>query len=98
MAMAQPDVALRLENLTKHFGQVVAVDHVDLEIRRGEFVTLLGPSGSGKSTTLHMIAGFESPTDGEVHLEGRPISRVPPHRRDIGIVFQNYALFPHLNI
>jgi putative spermidine/putrescine transport system ATP-binding protein len=98
MSMAQDEVALYLKGLTKRFGLVTAVDQVDLEIRRGEFLTLLGPSGSGKSTTLHLIAGFESPTEGEVYLEGRPISRVPPHRRGIGIVFQNYALFPHLNV
>ena len=71
---------------------------LDLDIRRGEFLTLLGPSGSGKTTTLMMLAGFESPTAGEILLDGRPITRTPPHKRNFGMVFQNYALFPHLTV
>jgi len=74
------------------------VDDLHLDVRRGEFLTLLGPSGSGKTTTLMMLAGFETPTAGEILFEGRPLSRVPPHRRNIGMVFQNYALFPHMTI
>jgi len=74
------------------------VDDLNLEIRRGEFLTLLGPSGSGKTTTLMLLAGFETPTAGEILLDGKPLSRVPPHQRDIGMVFQNYALFPHMTI
>jgi putative spermidine/putrescine transport system ATP-binding protein len=79
-------------------GASLVVRQLDLEIRRGEFLTLLGPSGSGKTTTLMMLAGFESPTAGEILLNGQPITRTPPHRRNFGMVFQNYALFPHLTV
>jgi putative spermidine/putrescine transport system ATP-binding protein len=88
--------ALVLRGLRKSFGSAVAVDGVDLEVRRGEFLTLLGPSGSGKTTTLRMIAGFMSPSGGSIEIEGRTMTRVPPYRRDVGMVFQNYALFPHM--
>jgi len=74
------------------------VDALDLDIERGEFLTLLGPSGSGKTTTLMLLAGFETPTAGEILLEGKPLSRVPPYQRNIGMVFQNYALFPHMTV
>ncbi|CAD5372211.1 Spermidine/putrescine import ATP-binding protein PotA [Rubrivivax sp. A210] len=79
-------------------GQHLVVRQLDLEIQRGEFLTLLGPSGSGKTTTLMMLAGFESPTAGEILLDGHPITRTPPHKRNFGMVFQNYALFPHLTV
>jgi putative spermidine/putrescine transport system ATP-binding protein len=79
-------------------GIQLVVRQLDLDIRRGEFLTLLGPSGSGKTTTLMMLAGFESPTAGEIVLDGRPITRTPPHKRNFGMVFQNYALFPHLTV
>ena len=79
-------------------GLHLVVRQLDLDIRRGEFLTLLGPSGSGKTTTLMMLAGFESPTAGEILLDGKPITRTPPHRRNFGMVFQNYALFPHLTV
>jgi putative spermidine/putrescine transport system ATP-binding protein len=79
-------------------GLHLVVQHLDLDIRRGEFLTLLGPSGSGKTTTLMMLAGFESPTAGDIVLDGRPITRTPPHKRHFGMVFQNYALFPHLSV
>ena len=79
-------------------GLTRVVDHLDLDIRRGEFLTLLGPSGSGKTTTLMMLAGFETPTEGEILLEGKPLSKLPPYRRSIGMVFQNYALFPHMTV
>ncbi len=79
-------------------GRHLVVRQLDLDIQRGEFLTLLGPSGSGKTTTLMMLAGFESPTAGEVLLDGRPITRTPPHKRQFGMVFQNYALFPHLTV
>jgi putative spermidine/putrescine transport system ATP-binding protein len=79
-------------------GVSLVVRQLDLEIRRGEFLTLLGPSGSGKTTTLMMLAGFESPTAGEILLDGQPITRTPPHKRNFGMVFQNYALFPHLRV
>ena len=77
-------------------GRSNAVDAVDLDIARGEFVTLLGPSGSGKTTTLMMIAGFEQPTAGSIHLDGQDLTGTPPYRRNIGVVFQSYALFPHM--
>ena len=79
-------------------GMQLVVRQLDLDIRRGEFLTLLGPSGSGKTTTLMMLAGFESPTAGEILLDGKPITRTPPHKRNFGMVFQNYALFPHLTV
>ncbi len=88
--------ALVLRGLTKQFGDVPAVDGVDLEVRRGEFVTLLGPSGSGKTTTLRMIAGFTHQSGGTIEIEGAEMSGVPPYRRDVGMIFQNYALFPHM--
>ncbi|ACZ32001.1 ABC transporter related protein [Xylanimonas cellulosilytica DSM 15894] len=90
---------LNLRGLTKQFaGGVVAVDDVDLEIAPGEFVTLLGPSGCGKTTTLRMIAGFESPTSGAVDLDGVPMISVPPSKRPMAMVFQSYALFPHMSV
>lgn len=79
-------------------GTHLVVRQLDLDIQRGEFLTLLGPSGSGKTTTLMMLAGFESPTAGEIQLDGKPITRTPPHKRDFGMVFQNYALFPHMTV
>ena len=91
-----PDV--RLSGLTKRYGDVVAVDGVDLEIARGEFFTLLGPSGSGKTTTLRMIAGFEIPDAGTVELGGRDVRKLPPYDREVNTVFQDYALFPHMNV
>ena len=91
-------VAVRLRGLTKHFGDVVAVDAVDLDIYDGEFLTLLGPSGSGKTTVLRMIAGFELPTSGHIELSGKDVTRVPPFDRDVNTVFQDYALFPHMTV
>jgi putative spermidine/putrescine transport system ATP-binding protein len=88
--------ALILRGLRKQFGDAVAVDGVDLTVGRGEFVTLLGPSGSGKTTTLRMIAGFTLQDEGTIEIGGDDMSRVQPHRRDVGMVFQNYALFPHM--
>ena len=89
---------LRFAGVTKTYGPITAVDDVTLDVREGEFLTLLGPSGSGKSTMLMMVAGFEVPTRGEIYLDGAPLSGVPAHRRRLGIVFQNYALFPHLSV
>jgi putative spermidine/putrescine transport system ATP-binding protein len=88
--------ALVLRGLQKSFGDVPAVDGVDLEVRQGEFITLLGPSGSGKTTTLRMIAGFTGQSAGTIEIDGVDMSHVPPHRRDVGMIFQNYALFPHM--
>jgi spermidine/putrescine transport system ATP-binding protein len=93
---AHPDVEL-LE-VTKRFGEVVAVDQMTLRIPRSSFTSLLGPSGCGKTTTLRMIAGFEQPTEGEILLAGRPIAGVPPYQRNVNTVFQHYALFPHMDV
>ncbi len=90
--------AVRFERVTKRFGEVLAVDGVDLEIHRGEFFSMLGPSGSGKTTCLRMIAGFEPPTDGRVYLGDRDVTLVPPYARDVNTVFQDYALFPHMTV
>ena len=89
---------IRLEELTKAFGEVVAVDGIDLNMPPGEFFTMLGPSGCGKTTTLRMIAGFERPTSGRIMLDGSDVAQVPPHRRNVNTVFQSYALFPHLDV
>ncbi len=91
-------LAVRVHGLRKSYGPVVALDGVDLDIRRGEFFTLLGPSGSGKTTLLRLIAGFERPEGGTIELGGRDISKVPPYARDINTVFQDYALFPHMSV
>jgi len=95
-AGAAPDV--RLVEVTKRYGDVIAVDRVDLEIARGEFFTLLGPSGSGKTTTLRVIAGFERPDRGRVELAGRDVTADPPYEREVNTVFQDYALFPHMTV
>jgi spermidine/putrescine ABC transporter ATP-binding subunit len=85
-------------SVSKHFGAVHAVDNVDLEIQRGEFFSLLGPSGCGKSTLLRMLAGLESPGEGEIYIDGQAMSAIPAHRRPVNMVFQNYAIFPHLDV
>ena len=92
------DVAVRLEGVEKRYGDVVAVAGIDLEVRDGEFFSMLGPSGSGKTTTLRMIAGFETPTAGRILLHGEDVSRRPPFERDVNTVFQDYALFPHMTV
>lgn len=89
---------LRLANINKTFGTTQVVRELNLSVREGEFVSLLGPSGCGKTTTLQMIAGFEEPTQGQIHLAGKDITRMPPNERQIGVVFQNYALFPHMSV
>src|SRR5207237_5338108 len=95
-AAAAPDV--RLAGIRKTYGDVVAVDGVDLAIAPGEFFTLLGPSGSGKTTTLRLIAGFERPDEGRIELHGRDVTGVAPYERDVNTVFQDYALFPHMTV
>ncbi len=92
------DVAVRLQRVSKRFGSVVAVDGVDLEVRDGEFLTMLGPSGSGKTTMLRMIAGFERPTSGRIVLHDEDVTDWPPFDRDVNTVFQDYALFPHMTV
>jgi putative spermidine/putrescine transport system ATP-binding protein len=92
------DVAVRLDGTRKTYGELVAVDRVDLDIQEDEFFTLLGPSGSGKTTCLRMIAGFERPDEGRVELAGRDVTDLPPYERDVNTVFQDYALFPHMSV
>jgi putative spermidine/putrescine transport system ATP-binding protein len=96
--LAESPADIRVRGLTKRFGDVLAVDGVDLDIAPGEFFTLLGPSGSGKTTTLRMIAGFELPDEGTVELAGEDVSRLPPYDRPVNTVFQDYALFPHMTV
>jgi putative spermidine/putrescine transport system ATP-binding protein len=98
MASAQSTFVEFLDVQKSYDGDSLVVKKLRLAVRRGEFLTMLGPSGSGKTTCLMMLAGFEAPTSGEIMLDGVPITRVPPYRRDIGMVFQNYALFPHLSV
>ena len=91
-------VAVQLEGVSRHFGDVRAVDNVDLAIRDGEFFSMLGPSGSGKTTCLRLIAGFEQPDRGRILIHGQDTNGVPPYERDVNTVFQDYALFPHMNV
>lgn len=90
--------AVELENIVKRFGNVVAVDHVSVKVRENEFFSLLGPSGCGKTTTLRIIAGLEEPDEGTVRLHGADVTDIPTHKRNIGMVFQHLALFPHMNV
>jgi len=93
------DVIVRFTNVQKSYdGETLVIRNLNLDIVRGEFLTLLGPSGSGKTTSLMMLAGFETPSHGVITLDGKPLNRVPPEKRDIGMVFQNYALFPHMTV
>ena len=94
--MSQQQADVQLESVTKAYGDVVAVDDLALEVAHGEFFTMLGPSGSGKTTTLRLIAGFESPDEGRVLLNGADVTRQPPYASDVNTVFQDYALFPHM--
>ncbi|MFH7322338.1 ABC transporter ATP-binding protein [Aeromicrobium sp. JJY06] len=87
-----------LRGLTKLYGDAAAVDHIDLNVEPGEFVSLLGPSGSGKTTTLNLIAGFDEVTEGEILVDGKPMMRTPAHKRGVGVVFQHYSLFPHMTV
>ena len=89
---------IRLEGITKKFGEHLIIPTLDLTINDGEFVTLLGPSGCGKTTLLRMIAGLETPTTGKVILDGKDITKLPPYKRNVNMVFQNYALFPHMTV
>jgi spermidine/putrescine transport system ATP-binding protein len=93
-----PAAAVSLSQVVKRFGDVTAVDHIDLDVQDGEFFSFLGPSGCGKTTTLRMIGGFEEPTSGLIQLQGVDVTWLPPYRRNVNTVFQNYALFPHLTI
>ena len=93
-----PTPAIQFDKVSRHFAEVKAVDQVDLEIHNGEFFSMLGPSGSGKTTCLRMIAGFDRPTSGNIFLYGQDVSDLPPYERDVNTVFQDYALFPHMNV
>ena len=97
--MSKNNEFVKFDNVDKSYdGKVLVVKGLDLDIAEGEFITMLGPSGSGKTTCLMMLAGFETPTNGEIYLDGAVISNIPPHKRGIGMVFQNYALFPHMTV
>jgi spermidine/putrescine ABC transporter ATP-binding subunit len=89
---------VRIDGVSKHFGDVAALQDAVLDIRRGEILTLLGPSGGGKTTLLNLVAGFVAPDGGSIHIEDRAVTDVPPYKREIGVLFQNYALFPHMNV
>ena len=95
----KPDIHVKFSGVSKSYdGETLVVRSLDAEIERGEFLTLLGPSGSGKTTCLMMLAGFQMPTSGEIQIDGKSVQNIPPHRRGIGMVFQNYALFPHMSV
>ena len=98
MGSATADIDIRVVGVRKRYGDVTAVDGVDLDVARGEFFTMLGPSGSGKTTTLRMIAGFERPDEGRIELGGGDVSGRPPFDRAVNTVFQDYALFPHMTV
>lgn len=96
--MNEPRTLLAIDNVSKKFGRVTAVDGISLDIRENEFFALLGPSGCGKTTLLRMLAGFETPNDGRILLDGRDIARTPPNKRPVNLMFQSYALFPHMSV
>lgn len=96
--LASAPGSVELRSLTKHYGDAVAVDNVTLDVKAGEFLSLLGPSGCGKTTTLRMIGGFEFPDDGSIQISGRNVENLPPHKRSVNTVFQAYALFPHMKV
>ena len=96
--MSSNDAFIRLAGVSKHFGPVVAVDNISITVGRGEFFSLLGASGCGKTTLLRMLAGFETPTSGEIYIDDAPMSEMAPHHRPTNMVFQNYAIFPHLDV
>ena len=90
--------AVELDGVTRRYGETTAVEDLSLSVQESEFFTLVGPSGCGKTTTLRLIAGFEEPTAGEIRFAGDSVAGVPPEERDVGVVFQNYALFPHMTV
>src|SRR5215510_7317991 len=98
MVSSSSSAAVRLINVSRHFGAVHAVDDVSMDIYDGEFFSMLGPSGSGKTTCLRLIAGFEQPTAGSIQLYDAEVAGIPPYDRDVNTVFQDYALFPHMTI
>lgn len=96
--MSREEVAIELQNVTKIFGDIIAVKDLNVKIKKGEFFSLLGPSGCGKTTTLRIIAGLENPTEGKILLDGKDVTGIPAYRRNVNTVFQDYALFPHMNV
>ncbi|MEM3514100.1 MAG: ABC transporter ATP-binding protein, partial [Candidatus Hadarchaeum sp.] len=96
--MGHMKIDVEVKNVTKKFGEVIAVDNISFTVEKGQFFSLLGPSGCGKTTTLRMICGFETPTEGEIFIDGKPMTNVPPYKRPTNLVFQNLALFPHMNV
>ena len=96
--MTQQRGSVELVDVTKRYGDVVAVDAINLSVQAGEFLSLLGPSGCGKTTTLRMLAGFEQPDGGHIKINGQEVQGVPPYKRDVNTVFQHYALFPHMTV
>ena len=96
--MVEQPTSIDITSLVKRHGATLAVDHVSLTVQRGEFFSLLGPSGAGKTSVLRMIAGFETPDEGTIRIDGRSMEAVPPNRRPVNLVFQSYALFPHLTV
>ncbi|TIN21215.1 MAG: ABC transporter ATP-binding protein, partial [Mesorhizobium sp.] len=96
--MSEPRTLLAIDKVSKNFGRVTAVDGISLDIRENEFFALLGPSGCGKTTLLRMLAGFETPNEGRILLDGRDIAKTPPNRRPVNLMFQSYALFPHMSV
>ena len=89
---------ISFKGVTKRFGKMVAVDNVNLDVREGEFFALLGPSGCGKTTLLRMLAGFETPSEGKILIDGKDVAALPPNKRPVNMVFQNYAVFPHMSV
>src|SRR5512136_804626 len=96
--MSQQEHDVVLDQVSKNFGNIVAVDDVSLKVKRGSFLTLLGPSGCGKTTTLRLIGGLESPTKGRIFIKGQDVTDTPPYKRETNLVFQDFALFPHMNV
>src|SRR5262249_43139278 len=95
---AMPEADVQLIGVTKRFGSITAVDALDLEVYRGEFLSIIGPSGCGKTTTMRLVAGLDQPDSGHILIRGRRMEGVPPYQRNVGLVFQSFALFPHLNV
>lgn len=98
MSIRKSDRIISVEHVSKYFGEKAVLNDVNLQVRKGEFVTILGPSGCGKTTLLRLIAGFQTASEGVITMSGKEITQTPPHKRPVNTVFQKYALFPHLNV